>query len=81
MVKFYLLENCPGGIPPINNNDAISHAHSFSSDPDFGAICIAPGETLNGILHELAHIQTPDDGHGPIWRERMKALGLNPDED
>lgn len=77
-VRFVSLRDCPAGIPPINENDSISHAHSSSTDPDFGTICLAPGENMDGILHELAHIQAPDDGHGPVWRGRMKALGLDP---
>ena len=72
MVKVCLLSRCPAGISP----DGISYAHNSTSDPNFGIICIAPGESIRVILHELAHIQTPDDGHGPVWRERMSALRL-----
>lgn len=28
------------------------------------------------LLHEIAHALEPDDGHGPAWRARCRALGI-----
>ena len=30
------------------------------------------------ILHEIAHIKCPDDGHGPWWGWHCHALGIEP---
>jgi len=81
MVVIRLLKRCLSyeaifnlGVKPV------PHAHSSTTDPEFGTICVRPGEPLKSILHELAHIQAPDDNHGAKWRKRMRALKLDPDE-
>jgi len=80
-LRLGLIERCPG--LPLNRASpayvalvVIPHAHQ---DEHLGLVCVRPGEPLNSILHELAHVQEPFCGHGPAWRARMEALGLDPD--
>ena len=37
---------------------------------------LAPAETCHVVLHELAHIFTPDAGHGKAWRHAARQVGL-----
>lgn len=55
--------------------DAVAHAHNDSSDKNFGLICIQDlrsvmykGRITTTILHELAHLQIPNEIHSKKWK-------------
>lgn len=60
-----------------------AHAHCFDSDPYKGWICVRSPKRLrmaNGkpsmlMLHEMAHILTPNHWHDDCWRSKVKELG------
>lgn len=36
-------------------------------------------EVYDTLMHEIAHaLCAPGEGHGPLWRKQMRALGLDP---
>lgn len=37
---------------------------------------LAPAETCHVVLHELAHVLTPGNGHGAAWRYAARQVGL-----
>ena len=60
-----------------------AHAHCFGSDLYKGWICVRSHKRLrmaNGkpsmlMLHEMAHILTPNHWHDDCWREKVRELG------
>lgn len=60
-----------------------AHAHNRRGDAFFGWVCIrsarrllAPsGKPSTLLLHEYAHILTPNHGHDEAWRAAITALG------
>ena len=60
-----------------------AHAHCFDSDPHKGWICVRSPKRLrmaNGkpsmlMLHEMAHILTPNHWHDDYWRDKVRELG------
>ena len=60
-----------------------AHAHCFDSDPLKGWICVRSPKRLrmaNGkpsmlMLHEMAHILTPNHWHDDVWRSKVRELG------
>ena len=61
----------------------MAHAHNRKNDKYFGWICILSSKRLrmnNGkpsmlMLHELAHILTPNHWHDDTWRKSVRAIG------
>jgi predicted SprT family Zn-dependent metalloprotease len=39
---------------------------------------MSEAEMLDTIRHEIAHAQTPEQGHGPAWKLAAMAIGANP---
>lgn len=62
---------------------ASAHAHNHTNDKDYGWICIRSqkrvltpsGQPSTLLLHEYAHILTPNQGHTAKWRECLTKLG------
>lgn len=66
---------------------AKAHAHNFKDDQWFGWICVRSlkrvGETAGQVItkpsrlliHERAHLLTPNHCHDDTWRKKMKELG------
>jgi hypothetical protein len=62
--------------------DAYAHAHNDTSDKNFGLICFQDlrsilhnGKLTSTLLHELAHLQTPNEfNHKDNWKERFQNL-------
>ena len=60
-----------------------AHAHCFDGDPYKGWICVRSPKRLrmaNGkpsmlMLHEMAHILTPNHWHDDVWRDKVRELG------
>ena len=60
-----------------------AHAHCFDGDPHKGWICVRSPKRLrmaNGkpsmlMLHEMAHILTPNHWHDDVWRSKVRELG------
>jgi hypothetical protein len=60
-----------------------AHAHNHSGDPWFGWVCVrgqrrlltASGGLSQIVLHEVAHILTPDHGHDDVWRAKARSIG------
>ena len=60
-----------------------AHAHCFDVDSHKGWICVRSPRRLrmaNGrpsmlMLHEMAHILTPNHWHDDVWRSKVKELG------
>jgi len=63
---------------------ARSHAHNHSKSDYFGWICILkPSDVLTRggkptvtLLHEVAHINAPDELHGRKWKREIVRLGI-----
>ena len=57
-----------------------AHAHNHRGDRWFGSICLQPagGGSPSGtemtMLHEIAHLLTPGQGHKAVWRRKMTEL-------
>jgi hypothetical protein len=59
--------------------DVEAHAHNWRQDQYFGWVCFQAPDLLddrNLRLHELAHINTPNQGHTAAWRAEMQRLGV-----
>jgi hypothetical protein len=66
---------------------AQAHAHCFNKTPGqqryFGWICVRSpkrlrtpsGKPSRAMMHELAHILTPNHWHDDTWRKKMVELG------
>ena len=60
-----------------------AHAHNHTTDKYFGYICVRSPKRLRSIngrpsmlmLHEYAHILTPNHGHDDVWREKVHEIG------
>lgn len=60
-----------------------AHAHNHRADRAFGWICVADerhvwtpsGDLSRVLLHEYAHLLTPNRRHGRQWQEAVTALG------
>ena len=35
-----------------------------------------PDDIIETVLHEIAHVLAPTDGHGDEWKEKAKSIGL-----
>jgi hypothetical protein len=62
---------------------AKAHAHNYKDGPYFGWICVRSpkrllmkdGRLSRLMLHEIAHILTPDHGHDDVWRKKVREIG------
>lgn len=60
-----------------------AHAHNGRGDPLFGWVCVlsqrrvltASGAWGQLMLHEFAHIASPNHGHDEVWRKMARSLG------
>ena len=64
-------------------NEMYGHAHNDSKDEWFGWICILDpkhvltrtGRPTRTLLHEIAHLLVPNQGHTNKWRKVVTELG------
>jgi hypothetical protein len=60
-----------------------AHAHNHARDPAYGWICVAEerfavtasGNLSRVLLHEYAHLLTPNRRHGRQWQNAVTTLG------
>jgi hypothetical protein len=60
-----------------------AHAHNHHGDRYFGWVCVlsakrlftASGGPSQLMLHEVAHLLVPDQGHTDRWRAQARAIG------
>lgn len=76
----FSLGNCPEEGKKAFKN-AVAHAHNDIEDENFGLICIRDLRSIihnnrlsSTILHELAHLQVPDENHGKKWKNQYENL-------
>jgi hypothetical protein len=84
-VKGVSVGKCVGNHPATQINHAAQLAHTHDMDPPepelVGWICFSSRRAMGCrmlVLHELAHVLTPEDpgdGHGELWRRKLKELG------